>query len=39
MVNQLGIEGIVIVVLKNIPEKHPALVTSHLVESECMLAS
>ena len=34
MVNLLRIEGIVVAVLKNIREKHPALVTSHLVESE-----
>ena len=34
MVNHLGIQGIVIAMLKNIPEKHTALVTSHLVESE-----
>ena len=34
MVNQLGIEGIVIIVLKNIPKKHPARVTSYLVVFE-----
>ena len=34
MVNQLWIEGIIITVLKNIPKKHPALVTSHLVVFE-----
>ena len=39
MVSQLGIEGIVIIVLKNIPKKHPARVTSHLVVFEWMLSS
>ena len=39
MVNQLGIEGIVITMLKNIPKKQSALIMSHLVVSELVLSS
>ena len=38
-VSQLRIERIVIIVLNNICEKYPALITSHLVVFELVLSS
>ena len=38
-VSQLRIGGIAVIVLNNICEKYPALVTSHLVVFELVLSS